>query len=139
MIRRAAFVLALAWGLLALFAETRRALEGLDRRALPGTADRRWQFGTPRVDRLAAAVAAARQLLPPGSALAVASPADAAEFDRTRWAAYLLPEHHVFPLADPRSGDAAQFLLTLRRPMSHPRLELVRELPGDGRLYRVRP
>lgn len=139
MIRRSVLLLALAWGLFALFAETRVALSELDRRALPGTEDRRWQFGTPRVDRQAAAVAAARQLLPAGSRIAVASPADGAEFDRTRWTAYLLPENHVLPLADPRSGEAAQFLLTIRRPMSHPRLELLRELPGGGRLYRVRP
>jgi hypothetical protein len=138
-IRRFLWGLALAWALVALLSETREALSGLDRRALAGTDERRYQFGTPRVDRLAATAEAVRTLVPAGSILAFASPEDAASFDRFRWTAYLLPEDQIVPLADPRSGEAASYLLTVRRPISHPRLELLRELPGAARLYRVRP
>jgi len=52
---------------------------------------------------------------------------------------YLLPEDQVMPLADPRSATAAGYLLTVRRPIVHPRLEPLGLLPGGARLYRVRP
>lgn len=140
MLRRLPLAVALAWALAVLLGEMRAALEGLDQRALPGTNNRRWQFGTPRVERMAAAADEVRRRIPPGSILAFASPDDGADFDRFRWTAYLLPEDQVMPLADPRSATAASYLLTVRRPpMVHPRLEPQGVLPGGARLYRVRP
>ena len=139
MFRRLLLATALAWALAALLGEMRAAFEELDQRAVPGTANRRWQFGTPRVERLAAAADEVRRRIPPGSTLAFASPDDGADFDRFRWLAYLLPEDQVMPLADPRSATAAGYLLTVRRPIVHPRLEPLGLLPGGARLYRVRP
>jgi hypothetical protein len=44
----------------------------------------------------------------------------------------------VVPLSDPAAARVGQFLLGYGQQVDHPRLELVRRLPG-GWLYQVRP
>ena len=94
----------------------------------------------PQVVRFRRFVDAARPLLPAGSRVVFTSPDDGAgqQFFRRCWAAYLLPEVDVIPLSDPAAQDRGQFLLAYGERIDHPRLELVRRLPG-GWLHRVRP
>ncbi|HXO21954.1 MAG TPA: hypothetical protein VOA87_18725, partial [Thermoanaerobaculia bacterium] len=96
-----------------------------------------WRAGMPQVESLASFLAAARPLLPAGSAVVFASPPHPESPFRYRWAAYLYPEVELIPLSDPQAGSRGRYLLAYRTQIDHPRLELLRWLPG-GRLYRIR-
>ena len=140
MLRRLILVLFLAWSAFAFLFELQAALAGFDGRETSRSDPIRWRFGTLQVRILEQCLAEARQIVPPGSVIAFASPQGpgGADFYRWRWAAYLLPEHDVIPLSEPRSGETAQYLVTHRQPIEHPRAELVQALTGC-RLYRIRP
>jgi hypothetical protein len=139
-IRKMLLGLALAWaGYGALF-ELNRALAGYDLRdrRLAGAID--WHPGMPQLATLERFTAAARPLLPPGAPVVFASNEDGTDqpFFRYRWAAYLLPEVDLIPLSDPAAGTQGRYLLGYRRHFGHPRLVLLRRLPG-GWLYRIQP
>lgn len=140
--RRLILVLFLAWSAVAFFAELSETFAGFDRRESERADPIRWRFGVRQVDVLEQCLAEARQVIPPGSVVAFASPASAdtaaaAEFYRWRWAAYLLPEYDVLSISDPRTGELSQYLIAHRRQIDHPRAEKMRQLTGCV-LYRVR-
>ena len=138
--RKLALSLLLAWAGYAALAEVGRTLAEYDGRATRLAGAIGWREGMPQVERLERFAAAARPLLPPGSMVVFVSTDDTPEqqFFRYRWAAYLLPEVDLIPFADPAAGRDGRYLLAYSRRMDHPRLELLRRLPG-GWLYRVRP
>lgn len=140
MLRKVILGLALAWACYAAVRELYAAVQGYRGRAgrLEGAIV--WRPGMPQVARLERFLAAARPLLPPGSTVVFASPDDipSDDFFRYRWAAYLLPEHDLIQLSHPASRTHGEYLLAYRPPLDHPRLQLVRRLPG-GRLYRILP
>lgn len=141
--RRLILVLFLAWSALAFLAELAETFAGFDRRQSERADPIRWRFGVRQVEVLEQCLAEARKEIPAGSVVAFASPASAdtaaaAEFYRWRWAAYLLPEHDVLAVSDPRAGELARYLIAHRRPIDHPRAEKVRQLTGCV-LYRVKP
>jgi hypothetical protein len=135
-----ALALGLAWGGWAAGVEVGKALAGYDGRAQALAGVIGWREGMPQVVRFRRFAEAARPLLPAGSRVVFTSPDDGAgqQFFRRCWAAYLLPEVDVLPLSDPAAQDLGQFLLAYGERIDHPRLELVRRLPG-GWLHRVRP
>ena len=137
---RIVLVMAVAWAAFAACSEIGGALAGWDGRAGRRLGVMGWREGIPQVVRFRRFVEAARAQLPAGSTVVFTSPSDGADqqFFRSRWAAYLLPEMDVVPLSDPAAARVGEFLLGYGRQVDHPRLELVRRLPG-GWLYRVRP
>jgi hypothetical protein len=143
MLRKAIPALLLLWCALSLGVETRKALEGWDRRATSPRAPDTWRFGNPPLDRLIACLDDARGRVPPGSVIAFAPPAqperrESAAFFRTRWAAYLLPQHDVLPISDPGAPHVAEYVIDDRAGLDLPRLELIAQLRGC-RLFKVRP
>lgn len=138
--RRLILVLFLAWSAFAFLAELAETFAGFDRRESERSDPIRWRFGVRQVGILEQCLAEARREIPAGSVVAFASPEGpaAAEFYRWRWAAYLLPEHDVLAISDPKAGELARYLIAHRRPIDHPRAEKVRQLTGCV-LYRVRP
>ena len=139
MIRKLILGLALVWTGFAFLAETRKSLERFDERQSRPSAPPYWRFGVRQLEDFEAFVAAARREVPAGSRIAFASrpgPNDA-DFFRWRWAAYLMPEMDVLPLAMWEGGERAAYVLAFRREVEDPRAEEIRRLPG-GRLYRVR-
>jgi hypothetical protein len=139
MLRRSLLGLLVLWAAVALLAEVRGALTSWDARAeWRGPADR-WRFGTPQVTRLERCLAPVRRLVPAGSIVAFATPDEPRlnAFFATRWAAYLMPAHHVLVREDPAAGVMAGYVVAYGVPLQDPRTELVRQLPGC-RLYRVR-
>jgi hypothetical protein len=133
----------LAWGAFALLQETGRALAGVDARDRDRQAVPYWRLGTPQVARLDRCLDLVRRRVPSGSVVAFASPPDGAgearhEFFRWRWAAYLLPEYEIAPLAGPDTGRLAEYLVTYHRDLDNPRLQPLAAAP-DCRLYRVTP
>jgi len=138
--RRLILTFFLAWSAFAFLFELQEALAGFDRRETSRSGPVLWRSGTPQVEILEQCLAEARQIVPPGSVIAFASPQGpgGADFYRWRWAAYLLPEDDVIPLSEPRAGEIAQYLIAHRQPVEHPRIELIKPLTGC-RLYRVKP
>ena len=133
--RRLILVFFVAWSAFAFLAELQDTLAGWDRRESERSDPIRWRFGVRQVGILEQCLSEARQLIPPGSVVAFASPpspdaAAAADFYRWRWAAYLLPEYDVLAISDPRAGELAQYLIAHRQPIDHPRAEKVRQLTG---------
>lgn len=139
MARKTILGLALAWAALAFVAEMSRAVGEYDRRESRFVSrPEGWRPGMPQPARLERCLAGVRETVPPGSVVAFESPGpEGARFFAWRWAAYLLPEHDVAPLLDPRTADLAQYLVTYAIRVEDPRIELIRRLPGC-RLYRVR-
>jgi len=139
-LRKLVLSLLLAWAGYAALCEVGRAVAGFDARATTLASPIGWRHGMPQVERLERFADAARPLLPPGSAVVFATPEDTPDQQlfRFRWASYLLPEVDLIPLSDPAAGTLGRYVLGYRRRMDHPRLELLRRLPG-GWLYRVRP
>lgn len=128
----------LAWSAFAFLSELQEALEVYDRRSIHRSYPVRWRFGTPQVGILQQCLAEARALIPPGSVVVFTSPGpEEAAFYRWRWAAYELPEHDVIRLETPRAGEIAQYLISHRVPIQHPRAEPVKALTGC-RLFRVK-
>lgn len=130
----------LAWGAFAFLAELKDALAGFDGRESSRSDPIRWRSGMVPVRILEQCLAEAREIIPTGSVVVFASPPGPgqAEFYRWRWAAYSMPEHDLIPLSDRRAGEIAEYLITHRLPIEHPRAELIRPLTGC-RLYRVKP
>ncbi len=137
--RRLILVLFLAWSAFAFLAELSETFAGFDRRESERADPIRWRFGVRQVEVLEQCLAEARQVIPPGSVVAFASPEGpaAAEFYRWRWAAYLLPEYDVLSISDPRAGELSQYLIAHRRQIDHPRAERMRQLTGCV-LYRIK-
>jgi hypothetical protein len=147
MLRKAIPVLLLVWCALSFAAEMEIALRGWDQRATVPRGPNTWRFGNPQVDRLAACLDDVRGRVPAGSVLVFASPAgtgqgtdqgERAAFFRSRWAAYLLPEHEVLPIDDPAAPQVAEYVIDYRAGLNLPRLELLAQLRGC-RLFKVRP
>ena len=159
MILPLALALGLAWGGWAACVEVGRALAGYDGRAQARSGVIGWREGMPQVVRFRSFVEEARPRGPAGrpgggttppagarphevrrGGVVFTSPDDGAgqQFFRRCWAAYLLPEVDVIPLSDPAAQERGQFLLAYGERIDHPRLEMVRRLPG-GWLHRVRP
>jgi len=138
--RRLILVFFLAWSAFAFLAELQDTFAGWDRRESERADPIRWRFGVRQVGILEQCLAEARREIPPGSVVAFASPQGpaAADFYRWRWAAYLLPEHDVLSVSDPKAGELARYLIAHRQPIEEPRAEVVRQLTGCV-LYRVRP
>lgn len=139
MLRKTILGLALAGAALGFLAEMSRAVGEHDRRE-SRFVDRPedWRAGMPQVVRLERCLSGVRETVPAGTVVAFESPGpDGARFFAWRWASYLLPEHDVAPLLDPRAGDSAQYLVTYAVRVEDPRIELIHRLPGC-RLYRVR-
>lgn len=139
MTRKLILGLALVWTGFAFLAETQKSLGLFDRRQSRPFAPPYWRFGVRQLDDFQAFLEAARREVPAGSRIAFASRPgpDDADFFRWRWAAYLMPEMDVLPLAMWEGGEPAPYVLAFRREVEDPRVEEVRRLPG-GRLYRVR-
>lgn len=143
MLRKAIPGLLLLWCVLSFSVETRKALEGWDRRSLSATGPSTWRLGNPQLERLTACLDDVRHRVPAGSVVAFASPdsQDAEQrsaFFRARWAAYLLPEHEVLSIEDPAAPREAEYAIDYRAGLNLPRLELVARLRGC-RLFKVRP
>lgn len=131
--------LLVAWAGLALAFESRIAVEGYDRREAYRAGPLRWRFGTPPPERLGEALEGLRGVVPPGSVVAFATrtgPGDSGFF-RWRWAAWLLPEYHVVPVAGAQLPENAEYLVTYGQAVSDPRLEPLRDIP-PARLFRVK-
>ena len=137
-IRKMLLGLALAWAGYAALSEVSSAVASYDRRDRRLASAIDWRPGMPQLEKLSAFTAAARPHLPPGSAVVFATAEDGQDFFRYRWASYLLPEVDLIPFAHPTAGTAGRYLLSYRRPFDHPRLVLLRRLPG-GWLYRIQP
>ena len=140
MLGRSLLGLLVLWAAAALLIEVRGALTSWDARAeWRGPAAESWRLGTPQAARLERCLAPARRLVPAGSVVAFAAP-DKPRLNTlfaTRWAAYLMPAHHVLAREDPAAGVMAGYVITYGVPLQNPGAELVRQLPGC-RLYRVR-
>ncbi len=130
----------LAWSAFAFLAELNEAFGGYDGRASSRSDPIRWRSGMLPVSILDRCISEAREIVPKGSVVAFASPSGPAQADfyRWRWAAYSMPEHDLIALSDRRAGEIAQYLITHRLPIEHPRAELIKSLTGC-KLYRVKP
>jgi hypothetical protein len=136
MLKRLALGLLVAWAGVGFLYEVNGAVASYDQRERPA---RRWawRFGSPEPTRLALNLRQARRAIPPGSAVAFASPdrPHGATFQRWRWAAYLLADYDVLSMDDPAALPAADYAIAYRMTIEDPRFELVGKLP-DGWLYR---
>lgn len=130
----------LAWSAFAFLVELNEAFGGYDGRDFSRSDPIRWRSGMLPVNILDQCMAEAREIVPKGSVVAFASPPGPgqADFYRWRWAAYSMPEHDLISLSDRRAGEIAQYLITHRLPIEHPRAELIKPLTGC-KLYRVKP
>jgi hypothetical protein len=143
MLRKAIPGLLLLWCTLSFAAEMSTTLGSWDQRLTSPRGPRAWRVGNPQLDRLTACLDDVRRHVPPGSVLAFASTARQEElernaFFRSRWAAYLLPEHEVLSIDDPSARHLAEYAIDYRAGLNLPRLELVAQLRGC-RLFKVQP
>ena len=97
-----------------------------------------WRDGHLAVLQLEAAVAAARELIPPGAVVGFACARDGEEFYAYHWASYLLPERQVLDLRDVPDLRGVDYVLRESTAAPDPRLKLVRRLPARWMLFRVR-
>jgi len=138
MLKRLALGLLVAWAGAGFLYEVNGAVASYDQREQPA---RRWawRFGSPEPTRLALNLRQARRAMPPGSAVAFASPdlPRGATFQRWRWAAYLLADYDVLSMDDPAALPAAKYAIAYRTTIEDSRFELVGKLP-DGWLYRAK-
>jgi hypothetical protein len=139
MLRPLFLALVLAGTATAFLAEVHRKVTAYDTRESRTAGAIGWQFGIPQVERLQTFLRAARRHLPPGAGAIFASPEDmpGQRFFRYRWASFLLPEVALYPLDDPTAERQVRFLLNYGPRFDHPRLKIIRRLPG-GQLYRIR-
>ena len=143
MLRKAIPALFLLWCTVSFSMEMSTALKEWDQRATSPRGPRSWRFGNLQLERLTACLDDVRGQVPPGSVVVFASPSvqetgERAAFFRTRWAAYLLPEHDVLPIDDPAAPQVAEYVIDYRAALDLPRLELLAQLRGC-RLFKVRP
>ena len=145
-LRTAALALLLAAAGFGFLRSLEEALAGFDRRASRAGPPLTWRLGKAPVVALARCLDAARPLLPPGSLVAFAGPAEPEDqrLLRWRWASYLLPERDLvqYPGASgaggaETAGDPSHVVACRRDLAGDPRVVEVARLPG-GRLYRVR-
>jgi len=129
----------LCWVGFSFLAEVKKAVASYDARQRTWETPAFWRLGMPQPDRLELCLAGVRERVPAGSFVVFASPSGAqgAEFYRWRWAAYLLPEHHVIPPSHRQAGSLAQYFVTYDVRVENPRIEPMWRRPGC-RLYRVR-
>ncbi|HEY0510760.1 MAG TPA: hypothetical protein VGH73_02570 [Thermoanaerobaculia bacterium] len=140
MLKRLALGLLTAWAAAGFLYEVNAAVAGYDGRAdaIGGVP---WRLGAPEPVAVERCVGAARETIPPGSAVAFTSPGDDpdhpdAAFKRWRWAAYLLPEDDVLQASDPSAARLAGYAIACGTAIHDPRVEPIQRLP-DGWLYRV--
>lgn len=144
MLRKAIPALLLLWCTLSFAMEMGKALKTWDQRTTSARRPPTWRFGHPQLVSLTECLEDARRRVPPGSYIAFASPsgqdplAERNAFFRTRWAAYLLPEHEILQIEDPSAPRVAEYAIDFRVGLDLPRLELLAELRGC-RLFKVRP
>jgi hypothetical protein len=137
--RRLLLGLLLAWSATAFLVELQEAIEIYDRRTVYRSDPVRWRFGTAPVEVLEKCMTEAGEIIPPGSVVIFTSPGpEASDFYRWRWAAYFLPEVDLIRPSYAGAGRIAQYLISHRVPIQHPRAELVKPLTGC-RLYSVKP
>lgn len=138
MLKRLVLSLLVLWAGAGLLMEIHKALAEWDGREDQQPA---WslRLGGQQVTRLERCLARARQIIPPGSVVAFISPDEpkGVAFFRSRWAAYLMPAHHLVQPDDPSARGRAEYLIAFDLQAKEPGLERIRRLPG-GRLYRVR-
>ncbi len=139
MVRRLLLGLLVAWAAAGFLFEVNAAVTGYDGREEAASFPWYWRLGMPGPARLERCLAPARQAIPPGSAVAFASPDEpaGAAFSHWRWAAYLMPAHDLIPRDDAAGAGLAEYAIACGTRIDDPRLEPWRDLPG-GRLYRVR-
>jgi hypothetical protein len=94
-----------------------------------------WRLGSRPAERLRRCLDEARGLLPADAVVTFVSPPGPlqADFFRSRWAAYLLPDLDVVTPADGPTGS--RFLIAFQMGADRPGLTLIRELPGLCGLY----
>jgi hypothetical protein len=142
MLRKAIPALLLVWCTLSFSAEMGKALGEWDQRAQSPRGPRLWRPDNPQLERLIACLDDVHPRVPPGSVIAFASPEGQEPrqrnaFFRSRWAAYLLPEHDVLSIDDPSAPLLADYVIDYRAGLALPQLELVAQLRGC-RLLKVR-
>jgi len=135
MLKRLLLGLLVLWSGVSLLAEARRAITSWDARAGWETRPDDWRLGSPPVARLEACLAAARRVVPAGSTVAFATPAEPAESALlyVRWAAYLMPAQDVFGQDDATADRTPRYVLSWRVPLAGSGLaglRPVRQLPG---------
>lgn len=138
MLKRLALGLLTGWAAYGFLYEMNAAVASWDDRSR-GIGRWAWRLGAPEPSRLARCLNRARKVMPPGSAVAFTSPDQppGMEFQRWRWAAYLLPAYDVLPLGDPAAPALAEYAIAWQSKIDHPRAEPLRHLPGCW-LYRVK-
>lgn len=140
MLKRALVGLLVLWSGFSLLAEARRAVTSWDARAGWETRPDDWRLGSPPAARLEACLAAVRRIVPAGSTVGLATPAEPPEsaLFYTRWAAYLMPAEEVF-----KQGEAgARYVVSWRVPLAAPalaHLRPARQLPGCFLYEAARP
>jgi hypothetical protein len=137
MLKRLALGLLVAWAGFGFLQAVNDAVAGYDDRA-PQRGPWAFRFGTAETGDLTRCLETARWAMPPGSTVAFTSddPPEI-QFERWRWAAYLLPAYDVIQVGDARAGELAEYAIAYRTKIDHPRAELMRPLPF-GWLYRVK-
>lgn len=99
-------LLLLLWCGLGFAREATRAARGWrDRRQMAQASSFFWRFGAPPVQRLRRCMDEARRVVPAGSLVAIADPAD--DFFRWRWSAYFLAADDVITMRHPEAASAA--------------------------------
>jgi hypothetical protein len=94
-----------------------------------------WRIGSRPAERLRRCLDEAHGLLPRGSIVTFVSPPGAlqADFFRSRWAAYLLPDLDVVTPADGPVGS--RFLIAFQMRVERLGVTLIHDLPGLCGLY----
>lgn len=139
MLKRLVLALLVLWAGAGLLMEVHKALADWDGRLDREEPAWSFHFGGQQVNRLERCLARARQIIPPGSVVAFVSPDEpkGVAFYRWRWAAYLMPAHHLVQPGDSSAAGKVEYLIAFDLRATEPGLERIRRLPG-GRLYRVR-
>ncbi|MFY9826198.1 MAG: hypothetical protein WAM82_32835 [Thermoanaerobaculia bacterium] len=121
MLKRLLLGLLVLWSGISLLAEARRASTSWDARAAWETQPDDWRLGSPPVARLGSCLAAVRRLVPAGSTVAIALPAEppgSAQY-YVRWAAYLTPTLEVFGRDDHAAApEKPRYVLSWRVPLA---------------------
>ena len=92
-----------------------------------------WRWNSPPAGRLRGFLERAAEHVPAGSTVVFSSAASAEnpEFFRFLWASYWLPAHRVIPSFAAEAPTEAEYWISYRKPMDHPRLvEIYRDPAG---------
>jgi hypothetical protein len=139
-VRSAVLALLLAVAGVGFLRSLEEALEGFDRRGSRAGPPLTWRLGKAPAAALERCVEAAGELVPRGSVVAFAGPAEppSQALLRWRWASYFLAGHDLVQYRGAETGGDPGYVVACRRALGDDgRLVEVARLPG-GRLYRVR-